>query len=136
MYYTTFSCHGRMIMFKTHPFGKSLLPSAGSNSADRKNKSYTVRTGIYLIILFVVLFAGYFVYDMSQARRMASDACILATQGMSLDDFLSKFPAEDYRIVRGSKYVIIVPKRGMGRNHCTVEHDGEKIAGSKAEFND
>jgi hypothetical protein len=31
-------------------------------------------------------------------------------------------------------YVVIVPKRGMGRNHCSVFHDGQNIIGSKTEL--
>ena len=84
----------------------------------------------------MAVFAGYFAYDMSQAKRMATDACIRATQGMPLEDYLSKFPEKDYKIIRRAEYIMIVPKRGMGRNHCTVSHDGQKIIGSKTGFND
>jgi hypothetical protein len=62
---------------------------------------------------------------------LAVDACIRATQGMPLEDFLSKFPEKDYKIIRRAEYIMIVPKRGMGRNHCTVSHDGQKITGTK-----
>jgi translation initiation factor RLI1 len=84
----------------------------------------------------MAVFAGYFVYDMSQAKHKAADACIRATQGMSLEDFLSNFSEKDYKIIRRAQYLTIVPKRGMGRNHCTVSHDGQKIIGSKIGFND
>jgi translation initiation factor RLI1 len=67
---------------------------------------------------------------------LAADACIRATQGMLLEDFLSTFPEKDYKIIRRAQYIMIVPKRGMGRNHCTVFHDGQKIIRSKAGFND
>jgi len=123
-------------MLKKYQPEKSFLPSAWSKPDDKKSKSSIVRKGIYLVVFCVALFAGYFAYDMSQAKRMAADACIGAIQGMPLEDFLSKFPVKDYRIVRGNDYVMIVPKKGMGRNYCKVSHDGEKITGSKAGFND
>jgi len=55
---------------------------------------------------------------------------------MPLEYFLSKYSEKDYKIIRRPDYTIIVPKRDMGRNHCTVSHDGQKITGSKAGFND
>jgi hypothetical protein len=94
------------------------------------------RKGIYLIILFVAVLAGYFAYDMIQAKRMAANVCTGAVQGMLLEDFLSKLPEKDYRIIRRDKYLTIVPKKGMGRNFCTVMHDGRQVTGSKAGFND
>ena len=115
---------------------KIFSPFSKMSADDTKTKSSLVRQGVYLVIFFVTLFAGYFAYDVSQAKRMADDACIGAIQGKPLEDYSSKFPAKDYRIVRGSKYVMIVPKRGMGRNSCTVFHDGEKIIGSKTEYID
>ncbi len=96
---------------------KIFSPFSKENSDETKNKSSIVRKGIYLIILCMAVFAGYFAYDMSQAKHMAADACIRATQGMSLEDFLSKFPEKDYKIIRRAEYIMIVPKRGMGRNH-------------------
>jgi hypothetical protein len=123
-------------MFKKHRPGKYILPSAELNPADEKSKSSTVRKGIFLIILFVVLFAGYFAYDMSQAKRMAADACIGAIQGMPLEDFLAKFSEKDYRIIRRAQYLMIVPKKGYGRNNCTVSHDAGRITESKTWFND
>jgi hypothetical protein len=122
-------------MFKKNQPEKYFLPSVGSSPADQK-KTSIVRKVIYLIILCVVLFAGYFAYDISQAKRMAADACSGAIQGMPLENFLSKFPEKDYRIIRRTQYLTIVPKRGMGRNFCIVKHDGERITGSKAGFND
>ena len=94
------------------------------------------RKGIYLIILCVAVLAGYFAYDMIQAKRMAADVCTGAVQGMLLEDFLSKLPEKDYRIIRRDKYLTIVPKKGMGRNSCTVMHDGRQVTGSKTGFND
>ncbi|MBA4389944.1 MAG: hypothetical protein C0399_03300 [Syntrophus sp. (in: bacteria)] len=108
----------------------------GVDPDGKKKKSSIVRKGIYLLVLLVAFFAGYFVYDMRQAKQAAADACINATQGMPLEDFLSKFPEKDYKIIRGAEYITVVPKRGMGRNHCTVSHDGQKITGSKTGFND
>jgi hypothetical protein len=115
---------------------KIFSPFFNENANETKNKSAIVRKVIYLIILCVALFTGYFAYDMIQARRMAADACIGATQGIPLEDFLSKFSEKDYRIIRRAEYLTIVPKRGMGRNHCTVSHDGLKITGSKTGYID
>jgi len=67
---------------------------------------------------------------------MTAGACSLARAGMLLEEYLSKFPAEDYKIIRGSESIIIVPKRGMGRNHCAAKHDGRNITGAKTGFND
>lgn len=115
---------------------KILWPQTESNSDDKKNKNSIVRKGIYLIILSMAVFAGYFAYDMNQAKRMAADACISATQGMSLEAFLSTFSEKDYKIIRRPENIMIVPKRGMGRNYCTISHDGRIIIGSKTGFND
>jgi hypothetical protein len=123
-------------MLKKYQLGKYFMPLTGSNPDDKKNKSSIFRKGTYLLALLFAFSAGYFVYDMSQAKRMAADACILATQGMPLEDFLSKFLEKDYRMIRRAEYVMIVPKSGMGRNYCTVFHDGQRITGSKAGFND
>ncbi len=73
---------------------------------------------------------------MRQAKHMAADVCNRAVKGMPLEDFLSAFSEKDYKIIKRPDYTIIVPKRGMGRNHCIVSHDGQKIIGSKAGFND
>ena len=115
---------------------KIFAPLPRENVDNTKHRSSVVHKIIYAALLLLALFAGYFAYDMSQAKRMAADACIRATQGMSLEDFLSKLPEKDYRIIRRAEYLMIVPKRGMGRNHCTVEHDGQRITGSKTGFND
>ena len=101
-----------------------------------KNKSPIVRKGIYSLVLLVAFFVIYTIYDMRQAKHMAADVCNRAVKGMPLEDFLSKIPEKDYRIIRGAEYIMIVPKRGMGRNHCTVSHDGQKISGSKLGFTD
>jgi hypothetical protein len=115
---------------------KILWPQTESNPDDKKNKNSIARKGIYLVILCMAVFAGYFAYDMSQAKRMAADACTRAAQGMPLEEFLSKFSEKDYRIIRSAEYLTIVPRRGMGRNSCIVSHDGRKITGAKAGFND
>lgn len=115
---------------------KIFSPSVRSTPGDKKNKRSIVRKGIYWVVLFVAFFAGYMIYDMSRAKHMADDACLLAAQGLPLEDFLSKFSGKDYKIIQGAEYILIVPKRGMGRNHCTVAHDGMKITGAKAGFAD
>lgn len=101
-----------------------------------KIKSSKGRKVIYLIILFIGIFVGYFVYDMSEARQLAAGACLRATPGMPLEDFLSKISGDDYKIIRRDQSLMVVPKRGLGRNHCTVSHNGQEITGSKAGFAD
>lgn len=95
-----------------------------------------VRKIIYGFALLVGLLVGYFIYDLTQARQMATDACRLATAGMPVEDFLLKFPEADYKIIRKPEYAIIIAKRGMGRNSCTVTHDGRTISGAKTGFTD
>jgi hypothetical protein len=115
---------------------KIFVAPSGEKTDDTKYKSPVIRKVIYAGLLLLVFFAGYFVYDMSQAKRMAADVCIGATPGMPLEDFLSKLPEKDYRIIRRAEYLMMVPKRGMGRNSCTVSHDGQKITGSKTGYKD
>ncbi len=114
---------------------KIFWPETGSKPADKKIRP-AVRRVIYGAVLLIGLSGGYFVYDLTQARQMSADACLRAKPGMPLDEFLPKFPAGDYKIIRSAEYVIIVPKRGMGRNSCLVEHDGLKITGAKTGFAD
>ena len=123
-------------MLKKYQPRKYFLPLASSNPDETKQKSFVFRKTIYVILLLLVISVIYTIYGMSQAKRMAADACIRATQGMPLEDFLSKFPEKDYRMIRRAEYIMIVPKSGMGRNHCTVFHDGQRITGSKTGFND
>ncbi len=112
-----------------------LWPASGAGPVSRK-VSPAVRSVVYAGVLLIGLAAGYFIYNLSQARQMAADACRLATPGMPIEEFLLKVPATDYKIIRSSESVLIVPKRGMGRNHCTVAHDGRIVTGAKAGFND
>ncbi|MCE5275027.1 MAG: hypothetical protein ABFD70_00085 [Syntrophaceae bacterium] len=93
----------------------------------------------YSIVVFILLFAlpaGYTLWDMEQARNMASDARAHAVKGKQLDEYLSAFSTKDYRIIKNDKQCILVPKRGMGRYQCVVYLDGQVIAGSKAGFFD
>ncbi len=114
---------------------KIFWPQTGGKSTD-KNIGPVVRKIFYAISLFVGLSAGYFVYDMSQAKRMAKDACHLAKQGMLLGDYLRIFSENDYKIMHSADHIWVVPKRGMGRNHCTVQHNGRIITGAKAGYID
>ncbi len=91
---------------------------------------------IYGLLLLGGLWVGYFIYDLYQAKQMAAAACIRSLPGLPLKDFLSKFPDRDYKIIREAKHLMIVPKRGLGRNYCRVEHDGQNIIGSNTGFND
>lgn len=110
-------------------------PHSGLTSDDKIIRP-VVRKIFYAIALLVGLSAGYFIYDMSRAKRMAADACGQVRAGMSREELLSNFPATDYTIILGAETITIVPKRGMGRNHCTVQHDGRKITGAKAGYVD
>ena len=114
---------------------KILWPQTGSAAGDKKINP-VVRIIIYAIVLLIGLLAGYFVYDLSQAKRMAAAACLDAKPGMPLEEFLLKFSEGDYKIIRNSDYVLLVPGRGMGRNHCAVFHDGRKITNAKTGFAD
>ncbi len=115
---------------------KIFSPPAELIAVGSTNKSSLIRKGMYLILLLLVLSVAYFVYDMSQARQMAANACNRATQGVLLEDYLSKLSENDYRIIYRDDQLTIVPKRGIGRNNCLVRHDGEKIIGSKVGSND
>jgi hypothetical protein len=86
--------------------------------------------------MLVGLSAGYFIYDLSSAKQMAADACRLAKAGMPVEAFLLEFPEADYKIIRGSATITIVPKRGMGRNSCIAAHDGRNIMAAKTGFTD
>ena len=114
---------------------KILWPETQAKPAGKNSRPF-VRGIIITMALLVGLMAGYFIYDLNQASQMTADACLRATPGMPLEEFLSKFSREDYKIIQSTDHVLVVPKRGMGRNHCTVSHDEQKIIGSKTGFND
>ncbi|MRR18010.1 MAG: hypothetical protein EG826_16300 [Deltaproteobacteria bacterium] len=114
---------------------KILWPQSGATTARRKLKS-SVRLIIYGVVLLIGLAAGYFVYDQHQARQTAARACAEAKPGMPLADYLSKFSEADYKVIRKPDVIIIVPKEGLGRNHCIVAHDGRKITQAKTGFAD
>lgn len=117
------------------PARKILWPQTKAKSAHKKIRP-VVRKVIYALALLAGISAGYFVYDMMKARQMTADACRRATKGMLLDDYLRKFPEKDYKIIRGADTILVVPKRGLGRSHCTVVHDGRTITGVKEGFID
>ncbi|PKN20866.1 MAG: hypothetical protein CVU71_03555 [Deltaproteobacteria bacterium HGW-Deltaproteobacteria-6] len=114
---------------------KIFWPQAGVKSDNRKIRPL-VRKTAYAMALLISLSAGYFVYEMSQAKRMAADACGMARAGMPVEEYLSKLSGEDYKIIRGSETITIVPKRGLGRNNCTLTHDGRNMTGAKTGFID
>ena len=114
---------------------KILWPSVSTSPVQRKFSS-AFRKIIYGIVLLTGLLAGYFIYDVAQARRMTADACGHAVVGLPVEKYLSKFSKEDYKIIWMSESILIVPKRGMGRNHCKVSHDGRIITGAKHGFID
>ena len=60
---------------------KILWPQTGAKPDHQKIRS-VVRKIIYGIALLIGLAAGYFIYDLTQAKQMAADACRLATPGM------------------------------------------------------
>ncbi len=112
-----------------------LWPQTGLKSDDKRIKP-VIRIIIYGIVLIAGLLAGYFIYDATQAGRMAADACDSAEAGQPVEEYLSKLSKEDYRIIRRSETIMIVPKRGMGRNYCTITHDGRIITGAETGFMD
>lgn len=114
---------------------KILWPETGSKP-ERQKIRLPWRLTIYGIVLLIGLAAGYFVFDFIEARQMTAAACGQAKAGMPLAQFLSNFPEADYRIVRSSEYILIVPKRGLGRNFCSVAHDGGFITGAKTGYAD
>jgi hypothetical protein len=115
---------------------KIFTPFSKENTDTTKHTGFAVRKVIYAVLSLLAIFAIYSMYDMGQAKRMAADACTRATQGMPLENFLSAISEKDCKIIKRPDYVMIVPKRGMGRNHCSVSHDGRKITGSRTGFND
>lgn len=115
---------------------KIFAPLSNENADKTKDKGSFIRKAVYAVLLFLALFVIYTIYDLSQAKRMAADACIRAVPGMTLEDFLLSFPEQDYKIIRRTEHIMIVPKRGLGRNHCGVAHDGQRITASKTGFND
>ncbi len=111
---------------------KIFAPAVVGDADGKKCKSSLFRRGIIAVLLLLALFTAYTIYDMSQAKRMAANACNHAVKDMSLEEFLATIPKEDYRIIRSSDHTMIVPRRGMGRSHCVVYHDGLKMTGAKA----
>jgi len=110
-------------------------PPAIKNAEDTKLKRFIFRKAIYAALLILAFLGIYTIYDLQQARIMAVDTCNRAIKGLLMEDFLAALSAEDYKIIKSSEYVIIVPKKGMGRNFCTISHDGQKITGAKTGFN-
>jgi hypothetical protein len=99
-------------------------------------KGSVARKAIYLFLLLIVIVVIYTIYDFRQAKQMAAEVCKSAVPGMSLDNLLSTVSEKDFKIIRKSEYTLIVPRKGLGRNHCTVTHDGRLITGSKSGFAD
>jgi len=115
---------------------KVFAPPAVQNTENAKVKSSVVRRVVYAFLLLLAFSTIYTFYDMRQGKQMAAGACNRAVKGMLLEDFLTSFSKDDYKIINRSEYTIIVPKKGMGRNSCIVSHDGQKITGAKTGFND
>jgi hypothetical protein len=101
-----------------------------------KKKRPVVRSVIGVLLALLALLAVYTLVDMRQAKNMAAEACGRATIGMPLDDLLPAISKKEYRTIKGTQEMIIVPKKGMGRFNCTVSHNGSKITGSKVSFID
>jgi cbb3-type cytochrome oxidase subunit 3 len=111
-------------------------PLPKGNSAYINPKRRVVRNLIYSLLALIVLGVIYIVYDMSQAKQQAVDVCKSAKKGMLVNNFLAAFSENDFKIIMRPESVMLVPLRGLGRNHCTIMHDGVIIEGSKAGFSD
>jgi hypothetical protein len=106
-----------------------LWPPAGATPANPKIRP-VVRIILYGVVLLSGLSVGYFLYDIGQAKHMAANACLEAKPGMPLADYLSKFSETDYKVIHRLDAILIVPKKGLGRNHCEVGHNGRIITGA------
>jgi hypothetical protein len=115
---------------------KIFSPPSGENADGTKGRSSVVRKVTSLMLLLLVFFVIYTIYGMKQSEHMVADVCKQAVKGKLLEDFLAALSKEDYKIIKRPEHTLIVPKRGMGRNHCVVYHDGRQITGSKTGFND
>lgn len=115
---------------------KIFAPPTEKNIEDAKPKKTIRRKVVYAILWFLALGGIYILYDMHQAKQMAVEACNRAVYGAPLEDFRATFSANDYKMIHRSGQLIIVPRKGMGRNHCIVFHDGQKIIEAKTGYND
>ena len=115
---------------------KIFSPLAADNNTASKPASSYLRKIIYALLLTAAALAIYAAYDISQANTMAADACNKAEKGTSLSAFLTALTENDYKTISRPDMVMLVPKRGLGRNHCTVLHDGTTITGSQTGFTD
>ena len=103
-------------------------PSTVTPDSEKRRKPF-IRTALYAVLLILALVMLYTMHDVIQARRMAAEVCQQAQKGKSLEEFLSAVSRDDFKIIKRPSFAMIVSKRGMGRNNCTVYHDGEKITG-------
>jgi len=101
-----------------------------------KKKISAVRWTLCVAIGVIACLGLYTLYDMRQAKHMAAAACGRAVAGLSLNDYLKNFSTGEFAVIRSSDSILLVPKKGMGRNSCTVTHDGQKILSSKTSFAD
>ncbi len=101
-----------------------------------KKKVSVVRKALYAVLLLAGFFALYTIYDIRQAKHMAAEACSRAVPGTLLSDFLPGIAEKEFRIIRSSGSTVLVPRKGMGRNSCTVLLDGQKILNAKTSFTD
>lgn len=95
-----------------------------------------LKKSVVIIILLIALPIGYTLWDMRLARHMAADVCGKAKKGMILEDYLSTLPRKEYRVIVNDRECILVPRRGLGRYHCVISHDGPVITGAKTGFLD
>ena len=82
-----------------------------------------------MVVAFVVT-------DMRQAQAMAGDVCKHAIVGMPADEFLASLPRKNLRLIQAPNRYIVVPKKGMGRYNCTIDHDGLRIKSATVNFLD
>ncbi len=101
-----------------------------------KKKVSAVRWISYVVIGVIACLGLYTLYDMRQAKHMAAEACSRAVPGTLLDDFQKSFSTGKFAVIKSTDSILLVPKKGMGRNFCKVLHDGRKILSSKTSFVD
>jgi len=103
---------------------------------EEKRKRPLVRVVVGLFAAMFVVIAAYTALDMHQGKTMAAEACGRAVKGALLVELLPTFPPADYRVIKGTDKIFLVPRKGMGRYSCALSHDGRKVTGAEVTFTD